>query len=290
MERRHACAAVGLVPVTLLLGCGSTKSPTEPTPPPAVAPALQDFRLSGGVGDTARRPLSGAKVEVLDGARVAAVATTDDAGRFSMPGTFTGYITLAASKDGYVRQMRPLVPPGRPLPDMNPGGKWEVYFSLAPVGAPANIAGVYSLTLSAASSCTNLPAAARARSYTATIVPGAGSTTFLVGLSDARFLSLVPCIGPPQASCTYNQLSIGIAGDFVSMGTTGIVEHLQDTTYLVIAGGAAESFGASGMSAPFDGSFQYCASEPVWTSGEYWECQGSIQCDSRHHQLTLVRR
>lgn len=132
--------------------------------------------------------------------------------------------------------------------------------------------------MTADSACTNLPDRARTRTYVATIVPGAKSTTFLARLSDARFLS------------TYNQLAIGIAGDFAGIGNGDIVEQVQETTYLVVGGRAAGSFGPSGITTPFDGYFQYCPSEPALTSGEYWDCQASVQCDSRNHQLTLVRR
>src|SRR5262245_43990636 len=110
MTGRHVYAVVGLVAGTLLvLGCGDRESPVEPTTPvqatpPPVAPAVQDFRLSGAVSDTANRPLAGSKVEVMEGPRAGTFATTDESGRFSMAGTFTGNITLSASKDGYERE------------------------------------------------------------------------------------------------------------------------------------------------------------------------------------------
>jgi hypothetical protein len=79
---------LGAVLMLVSLGCGDAKVPVEPSPP-SVAPALQEFRLSGAVSDTANRPLAGSKVEVMDGSRTGTVGTTDEAGRFSMPGTFT---------------------------------------------------------------------------------------------------------------------------------------------------------------------------------------------------------
>jgi hypothetical protein len=148
---------------------------------------------------------------------------------------------------------------------------------------------VYTLTLTADSACTNLPDEARTRTYTATIVPGYRSTAFLGRLSDARFFSIFNGI-----RIVFNAFEIGIAGDFAQIsvlyGGVGIVEQLRETTYLAVGGGAEGSFGPSGITAPFDGGFQYCPSEPALTSGEYLECQGSVQCDSHNHQLTLVRR
>jgi Carboxypeptidase regulatory-like domain len=271
--------ATGLVAVHLFVfGCADATSPVEPTPPPAVPPALQEFRLSGAVSDAAWRPLKGSRVEVIDGPRAGSVATTDEAGRFSMPGTFTGNVTVTASKDGYVPETRPVLAQGYPSPAGNAGGSWEIAFSLGPLGPSASIAGVYTLTLTADRACTNLPDTARTRSYVATIHPGAKSTDFLARLSDARFLS------------TYNQFAIGIAGDFAGIGNADIVEQLPESTFLVVGGKAAGSFGPSGITAPFEGYFLYCPTEPRWTSGEYWECQASVQCDSRNHQLTLVRR
>ena len=62
-------------------------------------------------------------------------------------------------------------------------------FSLQPHGQSANIAGLYTLTLTADSACTNLPDEARTRTYTATIVPGSRPTTFVGRLSDAQIVA-----------------------------------------------------------------------------------------------------
>jgi hypothetical protein len=281
---------LGAVLMLVSFGCGDPKAPVEPSPS-SVAPALQEFRLSGAVSDTANRPLLGSKVEVMDGSRAGTVATTDEAGHFSMPGTFTGNITLTASKDGYVRETRPVVSSGLPLPQGNAGGGWELAFYLEPIGPSANVAGVYTATFTADSMCTNLPVEARSRSYTATIASSGRSSSYLARLSDARFFSTVPCPpGRPAETCTYNQLGIGIAGDFATIQSGGVVEQLGDAAYLVVTGGGGASFGLSGITLPLDGSFQYCPGEPSWASGEYWECQGGVQCDSHRHQLTLVRR
>src|SRR5262245_21143933 len=84
--------AVGLLAGTLLLaGCGNAASPSEPPPPLATSP-VRIFSLSGAVADTAYRSIAGAKVEVVSGAGAGTVATTDEVGRFWMPGTFTGTI------------------------------------------------------------------------------------------------------------------------------------------------------------------------------------------------------
>jgi hypothetical protein len=204
-----------------------------------------------------------------------------------MPGTFTGTITLTVSKDGYLPDTRTIPPSSAP-----PGeeSSWELYFYLERLGPSLNLAGVFSLTLTADAACNDLPDVTRARTYTATIAPGLSSTTFLASLSDTRFFS------------TYNSFWIRTAGDFAlasiwrsdrgqSSSTAGIVEQLRETTYVAIEGSGSGSFGASGFTVPFHGAFEYCPSEPVLISDLY-SCPATarVRCQSDNHQLTLARR
>src|SRR5262245_21335398 len=100
MERWHVHGAVVVaVMASLLWGCGSGQMPVQPTP--AATTTQGAFSLSGDVYDIAGRPLGGAKVEATSGPRSGVAATTDDTGRFSMPGTFTGAIAVTASKEGF---------------------------------------------------------------------------------------------------------------------------------------------------------------------------------------------
>jgi hypothetical protein len=271
---RHVRVIVHAAVVLLFsLGCGDGQAPVQPTPSVLSATTLAEFSLSGDVYDTAARPLGGARVEITSGPSAGTVTTTDETGRFSMSGTFTGAIAVTVSKNGYVPATRTF--------SQHVGH----VFSLEPIGPSVNLAGVYTLTLTADSACTRLPDAARTRTYTATIVPGPRSTSFLVRLSDARFFS------------THN-VAMGVAGDFANFATwasvnggPGIVEHVGETTYVAIEGGGRGLFGASGMTAPFEGYFLYCPSEPALTlDGALCSVSSAVQCDSDHHQLTLVRR
>jgi hypothetical protein len=231
-------------------------------------------------------------VEVIDGSRAGTIAMTDESGHFSMPGTFTGNITLTASKDGYVRETRPVAPIGAPLPG-TAGGSWEVAFHLEPLGPSVNVAGAYTLTLTADSACTNLPAEARMRTYTVTIVPGGRSSSFSGRLSGARFLPWVPCPPyPVSPTCTYNGFGIGMAGDYASISVNGIVEQVGETAYLAFNAGAEGSFGSTGITIPLSGSFLYCPSEPYQIDIGEWACRANagVDCYSRNHQLALVRR
>jgi hypothetical protein len=284
-----------LASVVLLcsLGCGDAKPPVQPTLPP-VMPAPEEFSLSGSVSDTASRPLGGSRVEVIGGPRAGTAVTTDEVGRFSMPGTFTGTIRVTASKDGYASKTNTVSLAGLPLPPPQPGEvrNWGTGFALEPLGPSLNIAGLYTLTLTADGACTDLPTEVRARTYTATVVTTA-SSHFVASLSDARFLSPTPWCNarPPWLTCSYNTIGIGIAGDFAHVGV-GIVEQLGEEGYVAITAGAEGSFGATGITTPLSGSFLYCPSEPFLIDQGTWACRANdgVQCDSENHQLTLVRR
>jgi hypothetical protein len=282
----------GAVLLLFAVGCDNAPLPVQPTLS-LPAPTLPEFRLSGSVRDTASRPLGGSTVEIIAGPNTGTFTTTNENGRFSMPGSFTGVVTVRASKDGYATETTS-IPPLRALDRIPPteGSNWDMAFDLAPLGPSANLAGMYTMTLTADRACTNLPQEARTRTYTATITPGFRSTSFIAMLSDARFPTFA--CGRPGDSCVHNQFGIGIAGDFANM-SVGIVEQLNERAYLAIEGGVAASFGASGITAPFSANFLYCPTKPEWTTGEYWACPAgsggqAVECNSGRHQLALLRR
>jgi hypothetical protein len=263
----------------LSFGCADGKSPVEPTPS-APVPTPLTFSLAGSVNDTASRPLKGASVAVVDGPRAGTTATTDDAGRFSMPGTFTqAAVTVVASKEGYASATWNFPPRGRPVQ----GGNWGFSFSLEPLAPSANLAGEYTLTLTADRACTKLPDAARTRTYNVSLVSQWRPTTFVGTLSDAEIVFL-PLWSP--------YFQIGVAGDFATLDLR-FVERLSDTSYLAFLGGTAAPVGQSGITAPFNAQVVHCRTQPSWAPGEYWWCGADVQgdeCGSANNQLTLVRR
>jgi Carboxypeptidase regulatory-like domain len=288
--RRH----LGLLVLLFTVGCDNAQLPAQPTAPLPAA-MLPEFRLSGSVRDTASRPLGEARVEIIAGPNAGTATTTDERGRFRMPESFTGVITVRASKDGYAPETSS-IPSSRALERLPAGGasNWDMSFDLAPLGPSVDLAGLHTLTLTADRACSNnLPEAARVRTYTATISSGFRSTSFNVLLSDAQFPSTLPCVGPPQ-SCIRNQFGIGVAGNFADMWIT-IVEQLAEAAYLAIDGWVAASFGPSGLTAPLVASFVFCPKMPEFTAGEYWACpaDGNVQgveCNSDRHQISLQRR
>jgi hypothetical protein len=229
-------------------------------------------------------------VEVVDGPRASTFAATDNVGRFSMPGTFSaGSIMLAASKDGYVRSTQSLT-----LRE-GPAG---VTFWLELTTPSVNIAGEYTLTLTADSTCTpptwesplgwGLPDVARTRTYAATIARTDRSTSFQGTLTGATFVG------------RFNTFFVNVASDFASFSfddfcSPSIVEALGDSGYLAIDAEARGSVGASGTTIPLDGYFQYCPPGKALMFGNGYQCSTvtpvtSVTCVSRNHRLTLTRR
>jgi hypothetical protein len=271
---------LGAVALLVSIGCADRQSPTQPTAATA-APALQEFRLSGSVMDTAGRPLSESSVEVIAGTRAGTIATTDDRGRYRMPGMFTGVVSLRASRDGYAPQATTL--PIHPLPTPTP--PWELTldypFSLQPDGPSADIAGTFTLEVTADSACTSLPDEARRRVYTATVVRGSRSTTFNGTLAGARLV-------PVERWSPF--FEINVAGDFASLHLS-VAERLGEQSYLSIEGSASATTTLSGMTAPFNAQILHCPSTPAYT-GEYWQCvaEPGDDCATVAHQVALIRR
>jgi hypothetical protein len=274
-----------------LAGCGDGKSPVQPSADP-YASLFPAFALSGRVVDTAYRPIEGSRVEIVAGPRTGAVEVTDQNGRFAMEGLFTNPITVRASKDGYQSETR-IIPPERvPVTRLVEGSRWDVQLYLAPAGPLPDLAGTYTMTITADKVCSNFPNEVRTRQYTATVVPTGPPGVFSGTLSDARFARLNPC--PPAhtgLSCTHNNIALRSAGDYTWVGFS-IIEQLDEHKYLVASAGAGGSFGPAGGTAPLEGFLQYCETEPTQVDQGLWVCPTEVDntCESVIHQLTLARR
>lgn len=266
--RRAIATSLSIAAVVMLLclGCEDAHLPVQPTPSRPESTAQAAFSLSGEVYDIAGRPLGGSRVEVTSGPRAGAVTTTDEAGQFLMPGTFTGAIAVTVSKSGYGSATKLFTEFVRHT------------FELEPLVPGVNIAGTYTLTFDADDVCTNLPDEVRTRTYTATIIPGGRSSLFAAGLSGGRFF-----IG------AYG-LRIGVVGDYAGI-YVGIIEQLSDTTYFMIEGRAGGTFNPTGVTIPLNGAVEYCASQPTQVDQGTWAClaKPAIRCDSLNHHLTLLR-
>jgi hypothetical protein len=269
-------------------GCGSSH-PTSPLAPSTAASPVQvqQQSLAGYVGDTAFRSVAGARVEVLDGPQAGMSITSDGNGLFSYAGTFASAVTLRASKDGYIaltQTTQTSVSGGRP---------W-IYFQLEMIAPPVDIAGDYTLTFIADSTCASIPSELRTRSYAATIAPVSNPLTRL----DTSFT--LTAGGSPFLE-NYNNFPIGVAGDYAAVMVYngedfGLVERIGSGTYLAFSGEGRTSLGASPLSTisvAFDGAIDYCVLKS--DAGWFDACTSSQavahqECRSKNHRLVLTRR
>jgi hypothetical protein len=278
-------------------GCSGSRlsSPSAPTPAPSapvppVAPQPIGTQVNGGVVDSAFRPIAGAIVEILDGPLTGSSRITDADGRFSFSGAIDDTTRFRATSDGHVTATATL----HPACDTCSKVYRSVYFVLAVLAPPVDIAGDFTLTFSADSACTSIPSEFRTRTYTATITPLSHpdyppNTLFDVTISGAPIFA------------GYGSFTIGVAGDFVALefggdGGPSLVEEVAPTTYLGFDGHALASAGSvrvSSIAAPFQGFVDYCAlPSPM---GQYYDCRpglavGHSECESKNHRLILTRR
>jgi len=275
-------------------GCGGSRASSVPVslaPSPIQQPAPQSsaVQVNGWVSDSAFRSLAGARVEVLDGPQAGTTATADNQGHFSLTGTFDDATRFRASREGHVDATGTLSPACATCITT----RRYIYFYLAVLSPPVDIAGNYTLTFIADAACTDIPSELRTRTYAATITPGSNShspanTYFDVTFAGARFLA------------DYGSFPIGVAGDFVAFELRGegpyLVEEVAANTYIGFDGRASASVGSarvSGIATPFQGFVDYCAlSSPM---GQYYDCRPGLalartECESNNHQLILTRR
>lgn len=301
----NRCAAVLLL-TFVVASCddNALMTPTMPSPGPLTGGSTTSRNavasISGFVLDSGFRPLAGASVVVIDGPQTGQSTTADASGQFSFSGTFDATIRFRAAKDGYVSATQPWSCSVESCPGPNNARPW-LGFYLAPVTPPVNIAGDWRLTVVADSACTDLPTELRTRTYAVTIVPTGAETP-------AHRFTLV-ARGAPLLD-GYNGFSIGVAGDYLGFFLYGghnpaLTEQVGPNRYVSVSGVAAASVGTSGVSSIstlLDGWIEYC--EVKSPMGSPYNCGTSnitgepipgaaitrVNCESRHHRLTLTRQ
>ena len=268
---RHSTLVLGL---SLVCGaCGG--SPAAPSS--SAAPALVQYSLSGLVNDTAFRPIADATIDVVDGARAGLAVLTDERGQFHLPGSFSGTIVVRASKGGYRDATQSY--------ETRHAGPQNIGLTLELDAPSTDLSGTYTLTFVADGSCTDLPAVAQSRTYTATIrrAPfGTSANQYVAELSGATF----------YPSNVNDRLTIGVAGTYGRVSTfdygIGIAEEVAPSTYVQVWGDAEVSVQGGTMSGPMNGGFEYCEGSGLGPG--FYRCNAKpISCESRH-RLTLTRR
>ncbi len=265
--------------VCVLAGCVACSAPTAPTQgssPGSIQPVPQPVvgvPVLGNVYDWVQRPIAGVAVEVVDGSGTGRSATTDSVGRFQLPGTFTGTIAVRASKDGYLTKTRNYSPE-----TLNQYARLSFYLDSR---SPAiDLTGEYTLTFKAASACTQLPAAARERTYQAAMTRTTESYLYDVRLKEGTFFN--PHF-PLHVVNNFARFWVEPWGDYGP-----IVELLTPSTSFTLTYDVGVSLGAASVSVPFSGTFGYCSN----ASGVQFQPQCAvpfIECTSSSHTFSLTR-
>jgi len=148
-------------------------------------------------------------------------------------------------------------------------------FQLVALAAPVNMAGNYTLTFIADSSCTALPSEVRTRTYSATITAAGNDRSYNIAVSGAS----VENLGYPP---------IVVAGDFVAFSFDSdhnlpyLVEQVAPNARVEITGYAEAALGSSGLSAisaPFSGYVEYYGPPAIARCGPL-----------KNHRLILTRQ
>jgi hypothetical protein len=273
--------------ITLLsLACG--KQPTSPSSSvqlpngPPLPPGVQNgppLTMRGVVWDTTNLPISGAQVQVVAPSR-GTVAVTDGNGQFLLPWVFAGTVTVRASKEGFHAREYSVPEPGAPRYPVSLG------FELEAIDAPIIVAGIYDITFTAASECTQLPAVARQRVYRAQVYPnGRGrfsAMVFNIEPIDHAFFWAEVRGEPPRT------LRVRVVTE---PETIGLVERIDSDLFIEIIGTAELPIGARSAAAAFDGAFALCPAEVAVSYLTPYRCPVQpTTCRSANHRLAWVRQ
>ena len=266
-------------------GNGPTAGITSPSPvivAPAPGPAVT---MKGTVYDTAFHELPGARIEIVNGPSAGLTTMSDAKGQWGFPGAFDDTSQFRATKDGYEPATLPL---GPYCAACNPN-RW-VNFVMKALARPVNVAGSYSMTIKAASTCSNLPEAVRARTYGVTLSSldngspnSAANAYFTVSATGANF---VP---------DWNRFEGGVSGNYLGFWFEILVEEVAPGNYLIFgmsAGGALDTDHPETIEIQGDGGISYCTVDA--TSGVLDDCfrgRATVAtCESPHQTLVLTPR
>jgi hypothetical protein len=275
-----------VVVVAFLCSCGnhSTTAPTSTYPPASTKAPLH---LSGTVTDNIQRPLAGAVVTFTQSPGVMTTTGADGTFTLSDATLVDAYVTLQIVKDGYT-------PAHVTISNKND----RALVFMTPVDL-LTLDGAYTVTFTAADSCTNLPAAARTRTYVATFQPSPNNspnkTAVVAPLSGADLFPF------------YDKFSGSVSNDAVRFFVASwdadnwwgdddpIIDRLDSNTYVSFDGSATSPSLPSTASIPatFNGTIAYCAAsqDPLHQDWPLTCATGAlVECKSSQHRMTLTRR
>jgi hypothetical protein len=218
---------------------------------------------------------------VVDGPSAGVFATTNTAGHYELNGSTP--FTVRATKDGYAPFTATRSTGYSPL---------SIWIVLALSTPSENLAGDYTLTLTADTACSGLPDAARSRTYTVSMTSRPNTPdNYRAVLGGATFLSSAAGQFDVDVAGTYAHFRFGDPwddGDGAKREGSYIIEEVAPSTYLGITGSAGLTVnGGTTMSGSFSGEVQYCVHPNPAAIGNY---QCPVDCYSTNHRMLLVRR
>jgi hypothetical protein len=273
-NRRSVVALSALVVVVAVVSTLAGCSPAEPTPqppppPPPPPPAARTYMVSGWVGDTGARMISGARVEVITGTKSGTVVLSGDDGQYSFDAPLDANVRLRASKPGYDDDLN--VVNGNASSDSQ-----RIGFRLRSPNPPVDLTGHHRITFTADSTCSNLPPVARERSYLANV-------TSKVDLYGATFAG-------GDDTYLWRVVYLSQFEDYAHFWAQDppVWELLPNNDFVVIYGDATGTVGPHNSTLTFAGFFLYC---PRRGPGQSPRCEvEEIVCQSSRHQMSMTRR
>jgi hypothetical protein len=150
-----------------------------------------------------------------------------------------------------------------------------------PPAAPSRqLSGSYEAVFTADAVCSDLPAVARSRTYSA--------------VAGGQWLDLGGAVfgSAPPAYPTMNSLYVRIVEDFAYLYASDppVIELPTSDTHLMIEGTAEGPVRDGTSELSFRGSFSYCAAS-THVEGAFYGCLvNTISCRSENHRLTLTQK
>jgi hypothetical protein len=291
MMSRAFAFAFAIAVAIAVAGCERQKTPISPSTVAAAQPAPTpnlNLRLSGVVTETlGGRPVSDVSVT---SAPYCGYATTDRLGHYLLKlcipagGQYPpdgAPLTVKVSATGFESQTRESHLTSETLEN----------FVLSPITtSTANIDGAWTITITAAASCTALPEIARVRQYDATIEQL--DARVIVNLSSPTITVYSTPVGG-SGTIVDRTLSFTITGDTGPIvepwgfwDYPDFVDRLGPTELLAIVGGVEGTVAGSEIRGVMSGEIEYWGHNSTPTVGS----PPSVVCSAKDHSIVLRRR
>ena len=213
------------------------------------------FKLSGVVSDSGGGLLPDVTVEVVTGIGQGLRTTTGAQGQYALYGV-AGSLQLRALAEGFTPQVREVIVAGN---DGNGS------FALVPAGVPADISGIWTMTVAPAAECrSGLPPAAQGRSYRAQIAQRGTRVEAAITSPTISTRSY-----PNPGSVFGSQLRLVFPGDtgYDGWSTPGFYDQLSSTEQFGFSGFVDGTVSGNQIRATLNGDLVYWNArtfEPTW--------------------------